>query len=59
MTSSRRDRKSNDRAPARPSAKDAAPGERESRAKRLDRSLEVALEDSFPCSDPLSSLRFD
>lgn len=59
MTSSRRDRKSNDRAPARTSAKDTAPSERESRAKRLDHSLEVALEDSFPCSDPLSSLRFD
>ncbi|HEY0912970.1 MAG TPA: hypothetical protein VGD75_22330 [Bradyrhizobium sp.] len=27
--------------------------------QRLDRMLDIALEHSFPCSDPISSLRFD
>ena len=27
--------------------------------QRLERMLDIALEDSFPCSDPISSLRCD
>jgi hypothetical protein len=27
--------------------------------QRLDQMLDIALEHSFPCSDPISSLRFD
>jgi hypothetical protein len=27
--------------------------------RRLERMLDIALEDSFPCSDPISSLRCD
>jgi DNA-binding HxlR family transcriptional regulator len=31
----------------------------EPNGRRLDRMLDIALEDTFPCSDPISSLRFD
>jgi hypothetical protein len=33
--------------------------ERRQRAEQLDDWLTVALEDSFPCSDPISSMRVD
>ena len=33
--------------------------ERERPDQRLDDWLQVALEDSFPCSDPISSMRTD
>jgi hypothetical protein len=34
-------------------------GVRTVRAQRMDDWLTVALEDSFPCSDPISSMRVD
>lgn len=33
--------------------------ERERPDQRLDDWLQIALEDSFPCSDPISSMRAD
>jgi hypothetical protein len=33
--------------------------ERRQRPEQLDEWLTVALEDSFPCSDPISSMRVD
>jgi hypothetical protein len=33
--------------------------ERRSSDQRIDEWLTVALEDSFPCSDPMSSMRVD
>jgi hypothetical protein len=33
--------------------------ERERRAENIEYWLEIALEDSFPCSDPISSMRAD
>jgi hypothetical protein len=33
--------------------------ERERREQNVEYWLEIALEDSFPCSDPISSMRSD
>jgi hypothetical protein len=33
--------------------------ERERREQNVEYWLEIALEDSFPCSDPISSMRTD
>jgi hypothetical protein len=33
--------------------------ERERREQKIDYWLNIALEDSFPCSDPISSMRTD
>jgi hypothetical protein len=33
--------------------------ERERREQNIEYWLEIALEDSFPCSDPISSMRAD
>jgi hypothetical protein len=33
--------------------------ERERREQNMEYWLDIALEDSFPCSDPLSSMRAD
>jgi hypothetical protein len=33
--------------------------ERDQRKQNIDYWLDIALEDSFPCSDPISSMRTD
>jgi hypothetical protein len=38
---------------------DGLASERERREQNIEYWLEIALEDSFPCSDPISSMRTD